>query len=215
MLCRKKPSAARRCVRRCLLRLLALLLILLVYFEVAVRVRLTEVIRVELSALAQRAVNTAMLEFLEENGDIGERLTALRIGDSGGVTALTADAAYINFVKADLIRRAQEKIDACADDEGVAVPLGSFTGLILLERVGPRVRMGIDCRAAVSCAFESTLETAGVNQTLHHIVMNVSVGIAVYSPFRIQKGVCVTSDYEIAQTVIVGAVPNYSGVVTY
>ena len=215
MLCRKKPSARQRRFRRYIRRIAVLALILLIYFEIAVRVQLGEVICTELRTLAEKAVNAAVSDFLAGNSDIGERLTALHLSDSGSVSAVTTDPAYINYVKATICERAQENIDALARERGIEVPLGSFSGVTLFEHLGPAIRLGIDSRQTVSCTFKSAFESAGVNQTLHHITMHVDVAIAVYNPFRIRRGVQISSDFEIAQTVIVGSVPTYGGVVTY
>lgn len=215
MLCRKKPSAVRRRVRRYLLRALVVLLLLLLYFEVAVRVQLGGVICAECKTLAQQAVNTAVLDFLSEHPDIGESLTQFCFSDSGSVTAMKTSPDEINTIKAQIGDRAQNSLDALARDRGVAVPLGSFTGLAFLDRIGPAVKLTIDGRSTVACSFTSAFESAGINQTLHHITLHVSVDMAVYSPFPIREGVQIASDFEIAQTVIVGSVPSYSGVVTY
>lgn len=215
MLCKKKLSDRRRRARRILCICLSAVILFLIYFEVAVRVQLSEVIRVRMRALAQRAVNEAVEEFLTENTDAGQRLTALCFFDSGAVSAIRTDPAYINYVKADIARRAQERIDRLAHDEGISVPLGSFSGLVFLNAVGPGVQMTVESSQTVSCSFSSTFESAGINQTLHHISLTVAVDIAVYNPYRIYSGIGIASDYEIAQTVIVGSVPNYSGVVTY
>lgn len=215
MLCRTKPSPLRRRVRRWSMRIAAVILLSVLYFEVAVRVQLSEVIRTGVRALALSCVNTAVSEFLAENPEAGERLTKIIVGENGAVSALTTDSAYINYVKTRIAARAQEEIDARARSRGVSAPLGSFTGLMFLGDLGPEVTLTVGGSSSVWCTFTSTFESAGINQTLHHISLNVQVDTAVSHPFRIRKGVTVTSDYEIAQTVIVGTVPSYGGVVTY
>lgn len=215
MLCRTKPSPIRRRVRRWSMRIVAVILLSVLYFEVAVRVQLSEVIRAGVRALALSCVNTAVSDFLAENPEAGERLTKMIIGENGTVSALTTDSAYINYVKTRIAARAQEEIDACAGSRGVSAPLGSFTGLMFLSDLGPEVTLTVGSRSSVWCTFTSAFESAGINQTLHHISLSVQVDTAVNHPFRIRKGVTVTSDYEIAQTVIVGTVPSYGGVVTY
>ena len=215
MLCRRKRSGFRRRVRKVLCMILAAVILVTVYFEVAVRVQLTEVICAQMRTAVQQAVSEAVSDFLFENPDAGERLAHLQFTDGGTVSALTTDSAYINYVKTQIIRRAQHYIDERTHIEGVSVPLGSFSGLVFLNNLGPSVALSVDSRQTVSCTFCSTFESAGINQTLHHIALMVDVDVAVYHPFRIYDGIAVSSDYEIAQTVIVGSVPTYGGVVTY
>lgn len=215
MLSRCKPTGVRRRVRKVLCTILAAVILITVYFEVAVRVQLAEVIRTGMRTAAQQAVSEAVGDFLSENPDAGERLAHLQFTDGGTVSSLTTDSAYINYVKTQIIRRAQRYIDERTHAEGVSVPLGSFSGLVFLNNLGPSVALSVDSRQTVSCSFVSTFESAGINQTLHHIALIVDVDVAVYHPFRILDGIVISSDFEIAQTVIVGSVPTYGGVVTY
>lgn len=194
---------------------MAAVILLTVYFEVAVRVQLTEVIRTRMRTVAHTAVAEAVSDFLIEHPDAGDRLAQLQFSDSGTVAALTTDAAYIDCVKTEINRRAQEYIDTAARVEGIDIPMGSFTGLMLLGDFGPDIRLSVGSESTVSCTFQSSFESAGVNQAVHHIALIVRVDIAVYHPFRIRKTFGITSDFEIAQTVIVGAVPTYGGIVTY
>ena len=215
MLCRRKPSGVRRRLRRYICFLLITAILFTVYFEVAVRVQLCEVIRTQMRAVAEQAVCEAVSAFLQDNADAGDRLSQLQLTDGGTVAAVATDSSYINYVKTEISRRSQEQIDLLSHSGSVAAPLGSFTGLILLNNIGPEIPLRIDSRQSVMCTFRSTFESAGINQTVHHIALIVDVEIAVYNPFRIYSGISVSSDFEIAQTVIVGSVPSYGGVVTY
>lgn len=209
MLLRKKPSARLRRVRRVILIVLAGVIILSAYIEFAVKTQLADVIETELKTIAQSAVNIAVTEYLRDHPETGESLTALNLSDSGAVTSVTSDPSVINALKAEVSERSQENIDALSKQEGVTVPLGSFTGLVLLANVGPCVSLDIASRQTVLCSLHSAFESAGVNQTLHHIFLTVSVDLTVYNPFRIGRTIRTETDFEIAQTVIVGSVPNY------
>lgn len=215
MLCRRKVKGARRRLRRYICIILIAAILFTVYFEVAVRVQLSEVIRTRMRTVAQTAVNTAVGDFLSENADIGEKLTELCFSDSGAVTAIRTDPSYINYVKQDIARRSQELIDTMSRVDGITVPLGSFSGLVMLSDSGPDITLTVASRQTVSCSFESTFESAGINQTMHHIRLIVDVEAVVYEPFRIYDGIVISSDYEIAQTVLAGSVPTYGGVISY
>ena len=215
MLSRKKPSAARRRLRRAAAVLLIAAILILAYFEAVVRIQLTEVIRTRMRAMALSAADSAVADLLSAESDIGERLTDLSFSDDGRVSALTTDPSYINHVKAAAASLTRTHIDELSQTQGISVPMGSFTGLVFLSETGPDVRLSVRCDSSVECSFTSAFESAGVNQTVHHISMTVTVSVIVYDPFRIYGGMTVSSDYEISQTVIVGSVPTYGGVVTY
>lgn len=215
MLSRKKPSARRRRARRIAAIVLIPALLITVYFEAFVRVQLTEVIRARMRSLMLRAADSAVAELIGSDSSIGERLTGLTFTDDGRVSALTTDPAYINLVKSEAASLTRGYIAELTRAQGVGVPLGSFTGLVFLSDLGPDVRLPVRCESSVSCALSSRFESAGINQTVHHISMTVTARAVVYEPFRVFDGITVSSDYEISQTVIIGAVPTYGGVVTY
>ena len=193
---------------------LAVLLAASAYFELAVRAQLSAAIISQLSAVAQTAMNSAVADFLAENPDAGKRLSALSYSDSGAVTAVTTDPAYINFVKTEVSLGTQRNIDLALGGEGIEIPLGGFTGLVLISELGPTVKLSVDGRCDVVCTLESSFSSAGINQTVHHITLTVETSMAVYDPFRIKEPVITSADFEIAQTVIVGSVPSYGGVIS-
>ena len=214
VMCRKKCSPARRRLRKTIALFLSLLILLTVYFELAVKAQLHDVIIRDMQTLCEQAVTMAVDDLLAENGTENTKTCDISY-DGGSVAAVTTNAAYINSVKTFITQRAQEKIDELSRSQGVSVCVGNFTGLVLLSNIGPDLRFAVDTARTVSCEFHSSFESAGVNQTVHHITITVYVDLLIYSPFRIDETVTTESTFEIAQTVIVGTVPSYSGVVTY
>lgn len=214
MLCRRKRTPLQRKLRRICAVILVAAILLLIYFEVAVKAQLSDIIVRDMQTVAEEAVTEAVDEYLSQHFEIGERLCDIAY-DSGRVAAVTLNPSYVNTVKTAVTASAQERIDALSREQGVSARLGSFTGLVMLMNVGPEVRFPVDSTRTVSCEFESAFESGGVNQTVHHVTMTVYVDLLIYSPFRVADTVSTSSTFEIAQTVIVGAVPSYSGVVTY
>lgn len=214
MRCRPKLSPARRRLRKYAAIILAGVILSVTYFELAVKAQLGDVIIREMKTVSVQAVNDAVDKFLSENFDIGEKLVTLN-RDGGSVSAVTTNPSYINYVKTSITKTAQSNIEEMSRGSGVGAHLGSFTGLIILTNVGPVIYFDVESSQTITCEFESTFEGAGLNQTIHHITMTVTVELVIYNPFRIRDTVEVTSTYEIAQTVIVGSVPSYSGVVSY
>lgn len=194
--------------------ILSLALSLLILFEVGVKRQLTSLITEELRRLSEVAVIDAVDTLLDEDPHLFDHLITLH-DTAGAVQAITTDPASINRIKTSISRLAQQNLDSSCRSDGVEVPLGGLTGLVLLADTGPRIHLRVDSRQTVRCAFKSTFESAGINQTLHHILLNAHTEITVYNPYRIGGTIECDTSFEIAQTVIVGSVPSYSGVVTY
>ena len=212
MMCRKKLSPTRRKLRKYTAVFLTLLILLTAYFELAVKHQLRDVIIRDMRTLSEQSVTTAVDEFLADHADAGQKLCDI-IYENGSVAAISTNASCVNSVKTFITSRAQENIDRLSREQGVTTRLGNFTGLVFLSELGPDIHFAVESAQTVSCEFQSSFESAGVNQTVHHITVIVSVDLLISSPFRVDETVHTESAFEIAQTVIVGTVPSYSGVV--
>ena len=135
--------------------------------------------------------------------------------NNGSVAAISTNAAFVNAAKTYITEHAQDCIDRLSRTQGISVRLGNFTGLVFLSNFGPEIPFSVDSTQTVSCEFQSSFVSAGINQTVHHITVTVYVDLLIYGPIRVGETVSTESAFEIAQTVIVGTVPSYSGVVSY
>ena len=95
--------------------------------------------------------------------------------------------------------------EACG--EGVKVPIGVFTGIEFLAGFGPRVTFQIIPIGSVSCDFRSSFDTAGLNQTLHSIYMDVTAAVSVVMPSKTEE-ISVVTQVLICESVIVGEIPD-------
>lgn len=214
MLCRKKLSPVRRKLRKVTAVFLTILILLTVYVELAVKHQLRDVVIRDMQTLCEQAVTMAVDDYLAEHADRGNRMCDITY-DNGSVAAISTNAAFVNAAKTFITEHAQDNIDSLSHTQGISVRLGTFTGLVFLSNLGPEIPFSVDSTQTVSCEFQSSFESAGVNQTIHHITITVYVDLLIYGPIRIGETVSTESAFEIAQTVIVGAVPSYSGVVSY
>ena len=185
-----------------------------ILFECSVKKYMTGIITEEMKKTAQTCVNRAVEDYLSENGDIVKDIADIRFSSSG-VEAISADAEKINRFKTGISTLSQQYIDEEARKAGVDIPLGELTGLVLLYDFGPSIHLSIGSKQVVACTLQSTFESGGINQTVHHIMLRVHTEMSVYNPYRLSEIVECDCDFEIAQTVIVGSVPSYSGIVTY
>ena len=208
-MCRKKPGPVLQRVRKYTAVFLAVFIVFTTYFELAVKAQLKDVMIREMQTLSEKSVTMAVDDYLAENAGAGERMCDI-VYDNGSVAAVSLNAAAVNSAKTFITERAQRNIDELSLTQGASACLGNFTGLVFLSSFGPEVSFPVESSQTVSCEFSSSFEGAGVNQTVHHISITVYVDLLIYSPFRVKETVSTESSYEIAQTVIVGAVPAYS-----
>lgn len=126
--------------------------------------------------------------------------------EGGAITALTTDMARMNLLRSELTAAVLEALDG-VDVSDVQVPLGSLFDLEPLWAKGPALKAKAMTVGTVRAEFDSQFTSAGVNQTLHRIWLEVDVPMTLLLPggeveASLHTRLCV------AETVIVGKVPD-------
>ena len=136
----------------------------------------------------------------------GEIVTIQR-NENGDIAALTTDMVRMNRLRNQLL---EELLDALGglEDTTIQIPVGSLVDSELLWGRGPSIEVYSVAMGTVSAEFESEFSSAGVNQTLHKIWLSLSVPVKVLLPGA-QLETQVDTRMCVAETVIVGQVPNY------
>lgn len=152
------------------------------------------------------AVNGVVAELTDEGElEYGSLVTLERDG-TGAVTALIANSAKINALQSKatsmIVRRFADE-----DMTRVSIPVGNLLGGTLLSGRGPRLKLDILSVTNVVTSFRNDFTSAGINQTRHRIIMDVEVTLEVM--LGNERGTdTVNTEVNVAETVIVGAVPN-------
>ena len=125
---------------------------------------------------------------------------------NGRITALKTNMSEVNRLKTDILNIINDEILAL-DTSDIGIPLGSLFLPELLSGKGPAIPVHILSIRNSDAAFVSDFQQAGINQTLHQLTMEVSVDVAVLV-LGDTSGFTVTSEVVVAETVIVGDVPD-------
>lgn len=210
MLHKRKSSKIKRKFIAVVVMLLLFSIGFFVLFEFKARDLVHITVDNELEVIAQSSMDNAVLQVLDDIVIDYDNLVVTETSGSSLVTSLKTDSKKINMLKAEISNAITENIKQ-DKSVSVAVPVGAFTGLVLLSSTGPdlpvRLRMGGSCTTTIESEFTS----AGINQTVHHIYLYVEADVSLTCPI-IQYETTVISKYELCQTVIVGDTPNmYAG----
>ena len=153
---------------------------------------------------AARAMNEAILEVL--GTDAAGELLSVQTSNQGHISLLTADAGKLNLLAADCAAAAQTRIMDLGE-QGVSVALGTLSGIPLLSGLGPRLSFRFTPVGMVQSSFHSEFRSAGINQTLHRITLQLTGTIRIVLPGR-ACSVTVMTQAPVAENVIVGDVPE-------
>ena len=174
------------------------------YVNESLRPVLEGLVSARVESAAARAMNEAILEVL--SGDAAEALLSARESNQGHISLLTADAGKLNLLAADCAAAAQRRIQDLGE-QGVSVPLGTLSGVPLLAGLGPRLSFRFTPVGMVQSSFHSEFRSAGINQTLHRITLQLTGTVRVVLPGR-SYSVTVLTQAPVAENVIVGDVPE-------
>lgn len=166
-------------------------------------------VRRKAEVLSAEAICTAVEYVLENNDYAYGDLVKLNCDSQGAVKSIESNSSEINKIKAFVLDKLTEEISKIHSNE-IDIPLGVFTNITVLSNVGPAINVNFNITGSFNAEIISTFESAGVNQTVHHISIMITSKIITTS-LDYSGDITFNTDFEIAQTVIVGDIPNYYG----
>ena len=200
----------RRRRGRRLRRVLILLLVLVLGMYLLLRSRFTPIAKdlamTQVMNQTSDLINDAIAEQIARDNIQYDRIIYFEKDLNGRITALKTNMSEVNRLKTDILNIINDEILAL-DTHDIGIPLGSLFLPELLSGKGPVLPVRVISISNSDAQFVSQFSEAGINQTLQQLTMevNVDVTILVLSEtvtFR------VTSQVVVAETIIVGAVPD-------
>ncbi len=193
-----------------LFRILGAVLLLGLALLVGFRVRYNDTIR----ELAQtQVINTTSdlindaIDVQIEKGNIQyDRIVYFEKDLNGRITALKTNMAEVNRLKTDILNIINDEILAM-DTADLGIRLGSLLLPEFLSGRGPAIPVQILSIRNSDGSFSSSFTEAGINQTLHQLTMEVRIDVAILVLGKAES-FAVTSQVVVAETVIVGQVPD-------
>ncbi|MGO0123032.1 sporulation protein YunB [Desulfothermobacter acidiphilus] len=126
--------------------------------------------------------------------------------NEGRVALLQADAVRVSALAADLAVTVEEAL-AQLQEESFSIPMGQVLGSQLLASYGPNIRVHILPVGTVKVKVLDQLETAGINQTRHRLLLHLDAQVRVVVPLQ-HRDIPITAEVPLVEGVIVGTVPN-------
>lgn len=154
-------------------------------------------------SITQETVDHTVRTVVENNNAEFVKLTK---SNNGTVSAIEADTSNINSLKTTVSESISEALEENSETI-VSVPVGSVSNINLFAGRGVKVKMKIVPSRSVSTSVRSEIVSTGINQTCHRILLDVNTEISVIMPVSTQT-VTVTETYVIAETVIIGEIPD-------
>jgi len=194
----------RLCIR--LFFLLVVLFALFLAFRGQYRAVIRELAETQVKNSTSDLTNDAIAKQIAAGNIQYDRIVYFEKDLDGRITALKTNMSEVNRLKTDILNIINDEI-LSLDTSDIGIPLGSLFLPELLSGKGPAIPVHILSIRNSDAAFFSSFRQAGINQTLHQLTMEVSVDVAVLALGQ-TSSFTMNSEVVVAETIIVGAVPN-------
>lgn len=200
----KKPKPKKRIFRIVILvALVALIVSLLV--ERNLNQMMLDMAYARAYSLAVETINQSVRNAMQ-GGVTYEELITKHVDAEGRVTMLNANTIRMNELATEIALMAEAELRRTENNQ-IQIPMGAALGVQFLAGSGPRISLQIIPVGSVGTHFLTEFQSAGINQTRHKISLVLSTTVRLVVPTG-SKRVDVVSTVPIAETIIVGAVPD-------
>lgn len=136
-----------------------------------------------------------------------EDLCYVQTDDSGNIKMIKTNVIPINDIISNISFNIQKELEESSENDEAYIRLGTLTGSKFLSGRGPKIGFKISNIGNVDTELKSNFTSAGINQTLHRIFLNVKCRVIILTPFNsIEEEI--VSEILLAESVIIGTVPD-------
>lgn len=174
--------------------------------ELRIAPYLRELARNQAINAASSAITQAIGAMLREPDTDFSRVIVLEKDVQGRITALRTDMTQVERMKIRVLDQLDDLIDQI-NTQKLGIPLGNLLLPDLLAGTGPVLPVRAVSLTMSNVDFFSDFTEAGINQTLQTIQVRFAINLTILTTVGYET-VDVDSEVMVAQTVIVGTVPD-------
>lgn len=131
-------------------------------------------------------------------------LIFVKYDNEGKVTLMQANTILMNSIAAEVAIEVQEQLEKMSHTK-IRVPLSNAFNTQIITF--PSINIQIIPQGSVAVDFATEFESSGINQTRHRIYIIVVTDIKMIVPL-VQENIRIVTNIPIAETIIVGDVPE-------
>ena len=150
--------------------------------------------------------NDSLTELLQGNDVQYDRIVYFEKDLNGEITAMKTNIMEVNRLKTRILELVNGRILAL-DTTDLGIPIGNLLFPEVFSGKGFAIPIHILSIRNSDASFRSEFQQAGINQTLHRLLMDVSVDVSILVLGQTES-FSVNSEVVVAETVIVGDVPD-------
>ena len=178
-----------------------------VFFLLEFRLKpvIAQVGRVQARSMAVQTMNGAVCSILEEMNISGSDLESVSVTEDGRLNSINTNTVLTNKLKNMITLRCQKALSEIKSRR-VDIPIGTISRLDILNGTGPSIPVFLSMTGTVSSDFSGEFESAGINQTVHKLTVEITAEINVIMPMN-SFSETVSTSVLVGETVIIGSTP--------
>lgn len=185
---------------------LALFCLLLVFFRYKYASAIKQLAETQVRNITSDLINDSIDEQIEIGTIQYDRMVYFEKDLDGKITALKTNMSEVNRLKTNILDLINDEILA-ADSSRLGIPIGSLIFPEFFSGKGIQIPVTIHSVSNSDASFTSNFSEAGINQTLQQIIMDIQIDVTVLVLGK-TNSFTISSHIVVAETVIVGQVPN-------
>ncbi len=149
----------------------------------------------EAEFLALNSMNEAVIYDMEAHASDYIDVCTLKQNSSDEIIAITTDTYKINSIKTRVMKSCDEIIDKNVENI-INVPIGATSDNAFYFMRGFDVPFKIEPMTTTEVDFISEVESMGINQSIHRIIIECKVLVRILIPYD-------TADFEVSHKIII------------
>lgn len=202
---KQKKAKKRKKVFIVLLSFIFFFVLLFSYYNYVVKTIVTDFTKSTIDKIVINSINTSVSEFLREDETNLRDLVVSNKDNNNNIVSLTVDTKLFNQISSSIAIRTDEKLNQNCKP-GILIPIGTLSGIYFLNGKGTSLSFSCSPIGNVECEINSLFESAGINQTIHKLYIDIFARISVALPV---KSVEISNkvSFLAVETIVVGDVP--------
>ena len=182
------------------------IIVLTIVFDIWFRPVIERMFEYRCKLIADRAVSRAITEHLETTDEDYSDIVSFVYDSDGRIGALRTNPPKINSMKAAVMERVNSELSTIKSEK-VGITIGTLSGVSYLYGVGNEIMFTVKPVGVARSRLYSEFQSSGINQTMHSIILEIDTEVSPLIP-GVTETFLITTQYIVAQTVIVGEVPD-------
>lgn len=187
----------------CLMIMAAAFLVVMIQFipimQKLAAAKVTDVVMYSINAVIDDEISKGTFDY--------NQIVSFEKDDDGTISALVTNMALVNRLQSGISMKIVDAVENQIVTD-MRIPIGNAVGGVLFSGRGPSIPVKVLSVANAQTKFSHEFSEAGINQTRHKIMIDISVDIDMFIPGTKPTQTNVTTQVEVCETIIVGRVPN-------